>query len=57
MVPAVNHVNGGVHFNAADFGSCQILLVVNVMNVVVLNDGEHAAQMTNDSSLSTGIVS
>ena len=52
VIPAVNDINGRMHLDAADFRAGQILLVVDVVNVVVLNDGEDPAQMTHDAGLS-----
>ena len=43
MIPADNHVDGCVHLNAADFCACQILFVVDMMDVVILNNREHAS--------------
>ena len=51
MVPAVNHVDRRVHFDAADLGACQVLAVVDVVDMIVLDDGEHAAQMADDTGL------
>ena len=42
MVAANDDVDGGVHLDAADFRTGQILLVVDMMDVIVLNDGEDA---------------
>ena len=51
MVAAVDHVDGRVHLDAADLGAGQILLVVDVVDVVVLDDGEDTAQMAYDTGL------
>ena len=51
MVAAVDHVNGSVHFNAADLRAGKVLLVVDVVDVVVLDQGEHTAQMAHDAGL------
>ena len=40
-----------MHFNAADLSAAQILLVVDVVDRIVLNDGKYAAEMPYDSSL------
>ena len=51
MVPAVDHVDRRVHLDAADLGACQILPVVDMVDMIVLDDGEHAAQMADDAGL------
>ena len=51
MVVADDYVDGGVELDAADFGTGQIPLVVDVVDVVVLNHGEHAAQVAHDAGL------
>ena len=48
-------VDGSMHFDAADFRPGQILLVVDVVNVAVLNDGEYASQMSHNAGL-TAVV-
>ena len=53
MVSAVDHINGSVHFNTAYFCTCQVLFVVNMVNMVVFNDGKHAAQVPDNARLST----
>ena len=53
VVAAVNNVDGCVHLDSANLSAGQILLVVDMVNVIVLDDGENAAQMSDDTSLST----
>ena len=43
MISPVNNVNGSMHFNPADFRSCQILLVVDMVDMVIFNKREHSA--------------
>ena len=52
MVSPVGHINGGMHLDPADLSSGQILLIVDVMNLVVLNQRENTAKMSDDSRLS-----
>jgi hypothetical protein len=51
MIPPNDYVDGCVHFYTADFRSEQILLVIDVMYMVVLDYGEHTAQVTDDTCL------
>ena len=51
VVAAVDHVDGGVHLDAADLRAGQVLADVDVVDVVVLNDGKRAAQMADDAGL------
>ena len=51
VVAAENHVDGGVHLNAANLRAREVLLVVDVVDVVVLDDGEHAAQVAHNAGL------
>ena len=51
MIPAENAVDGRMHLNAADLSSSQILLIIDVMYVIVFNQGEDAAHMSDDSRL------
>ena len=38
MVPAHNHINSSMHFNTANLCTCEILLIINMMNMIVFND-------------------
>ena len=51
MVAADDDVNGCVHLDAADLSACKVLFVVDMVDVVVLNDGEHPSQMPDDPGL------
>ena len=51
MVAADGHVNGRMHFDAPDLGSGKVLLVVDMVDMVILDHGEYAAQMTHDTGL------
>ena len=53
MISADDHVNGCMHFNAANFCSCQVLFVVDMMNMIILNNREYTTKMPYDSGLST----
>ena len=52
MISAVNHIDGRMHLDSADLRSCQILLVIDMMNVIVFYDRKYAAQMPDDPRLS-----
>ena len=51
MVSAEYDIDGCMHFNPADFCTGQILLIINMMNMVILNQGKYASQMPYDSCL------
>ena len=50
-VAAENHVDGGVQLNAGNLGAAQLHHVVDVVDVVVLDDGEHSAHAADDAAL------
>ncbi len=43
VVSANDYVDRRVHLDAADFCAGQVLFVVNMMNMVILDDGEYAS--------------
>ena len=51
VVAAVYHVDGGVHLDAGNLRAPQLHHVVDVVDVVVLNKGEHASHPADDTSL------
>ena len=51
MIATEDNINCSMHFDTADFCSCQILLVVNVMDMIVFNNGKYTAQMSYDACL------
>ena len=51
MVAAENNIDSGMHFDTADLCSCQILLVVNVVDMVVFNNREYASKMSYNTCL------
>ena len=53
VVAPVHHVDGGVHLDAADLRAGEVLLVIDVVDVVVLDKGEHPAQMAHNAGLAT----
>ena len=53
VVAPVHHVDGGVHLDAADLRTGEVLLIVDVVDVVVLDKGEHPAQMAHNAGLAT----
>lgn len=52
MIPADDHVNGCMHFDAADLSACQILLIVNVVDMIIFNDGKYSSEMADNTGLS-----
>ena len=52
VVPPDDHINGGVHLNASDLCPGKILFDVDVMDMVILNQGKYTSQMTYDPGLS-----
>ena len=50
-VSAENNINGRVHLDSADFRAGKVLLVVDVVNVIVPNDREYTAQMSDNTAL------
>ena len=53
MIMTIDHINGSMHLNAANFGSHQILANIDVVDVVFFNQGEDTAQVTNNPRLTT----
>ena len=48
---ADDHVNGGVEFDAGDLVSVELPFEGNVVDVVVLDRGERAAEVADDAVL------
>ena len=53
MIAAVNHVDGGMHLDTGNLSSSQLHHVIDMMNVVILDDGKNAPHSSNDSTLLT----
>ena len=51
MISSEYHINCGMHLDTADLSTGEILLVVYVMDMIVLDDGENSAHMTYDTGL------
>ena len=51
MIPSDDHVDGRVHLDSADLRARQILTVVDMVDMVILDHGEYAAQMAHDTGL------
>ena len=51
MISPENHVDRRMHFDPSDLRARQILLVINMMDMIIFYNGEHTAQMPNDSCL------
>ncbi len=51
VVAAENAVDCRMHLDAADLGTGQVLAVVDVVDVVVLNNRENAAEVSDDTGL------
>lgn len=41
-----------MHFNSADFCSGKILLVINMMDIIIFNNGKYTAEMSDNTGLS-----
>ena len=52
MISPDDHVDRRMHLDTADLCTGQVLLIINMMNMVILDDGEYAAKMTYDTGLS-----
>ena len=52
VVPTDDHIDGCMHLDSTDLCTGQILLVVDVMNMIILNNGKNSSQMSNNTSLS-----
>ena len=53
VVAAVNTVNCGMHFDSTNFGTCKILFVVDMVNVVIFNQRENSAKVSYNTCLAT----
>ena len=51
VIAADDGINSGMELDAADFGTIQLLLIIDVVNVIVLNQGEGTAEMAYDARL------
>ena len=51
MVAAENNIDSSMHFDTANLCSCQILLVINVVDMVVFNNREYASKMSYNTCL------
>ena len=51
VVAAEGDVDGGVHLDARDLGAAELHHVVDVVDVVVLDEREHAAHAADDAAL------
>ena len=51
VVAAVHHIDGCVHFDAGDLRASQLHHIVDMVDVVVLNQGEHTTHPANDAAL------
>src|SRR5699024_8880885 len=51
MIPAVDHVNSRMHFDAGNFCSAQFHHVVDVMDMVILDNREYPSHTSDDSAL------
>ena len=46
-------INGRMKFDTAYLSACEIMLIVNMMDMVVLNDTENTAKMSYNTRLTT----
>ena len=51
MISSDHNINCGMHLDTANFSTCQILLVINMMNMVIFNQRKDTTQMTDNSCL------
>src|SRR5699024_3765727 len=51
VIAAEGDVDGGVHLDARDLGAAELHHVVDVVDVVVLDEREHAADAADDAAL------
>ena len=51
VISAIDTVDCGVHFNSADFRTGKVLLVVDVMNMIIFNQRENSAEVSDNTSL------
>ena len=52
MVLSDNNIDGRMHLDSAYFRARKVLLVVYVVNMIVLDDREYTAEMSDDTGLS-----
>ena len=38
MISTVNYINCCMHFNTTNFGTCKILFIVDMMDMIVFNE-------------------
>ena len=43
MISPVNNVNSSMHFDSADLCPCQVLLIIDMVDMVVLDEREYSA--------------
>src|SRR5699024_1821371 len=53
VVVPVSNVDGGVHLDATNFGPSQVLADINIVDIVIFNQGADTTEVPNDSSLPT----
>ena len=51
MIPSVDYINSRMHFDAADFRPCQVLFVIDMVDMIVLNYRKYTPQMAYDTCL------
>ena len=52
MIVTDDHIDRCMQLDTANLRSCQIPLIINMMDVIVLNYGKYTAQITDDTGLS-----
>ena len=53
VVVPVSNVDGGVHLDATDFGPGQVLADINIVDIIIFNQGADTTEVPNDSGLPT----
>ena len=51
MVSADDHIDSCVHFDTADLCAGQVLLVVDMVDVIIFNNGKNTSQMSDNTGL------
>ena len=51
MVAADDRVDRRMHLNTADFRAAKLLLIVDMMDVVIFDNGKYTAQVSDDTGL------
>lgn len=53
VISSEDHINCGMELNSGNLRSAKLLHVIDMMNVIVLDNGEYASHTSNDTRLLT----